>query len=74
MTYEETPIRILDKKDQVLRNKSISVVKVLWSDYSVEKKVHGNWKKACVTNTPIYLCKFMITVLFYGYSIYDNIV
>jgi hypothetical protein len=68
-------MRILDRKDQVLRNKNISLVKVLWSDYSVEKKkVHGNWKKACVTNTPIYLCKFMIAVLFYGYGIYDNIV
>jgi hypothetical protein len=61
MTYEETPMRILDKNDQVLRNKSISLVKVLWNNHSVEE-VHGNWKKACVTNTPIYLCKFMIEV------------
>jgi hypothetical protein len=73
MTYEETPMRILDRKDQVLRNKNISLVKVLWSDYSVEE---GSWEleETCVTNTPIYLCKFMITVLFYGYSIYDNVV
>jgi hypothetical protein len=30
-------MRILDRKDQVLRNKNISLVKVLWSDYSVEE-------------------------------------
>jgi hypothetical protein len=41
MTYEETPMRILDRKDQVLRNKNISLVKVLWSDYSVEE---GSWE------------------------------
>jgi hypothetical protein len=41
MTYEETLIRILDKKDQVLRNKSILLVKVLWSNYSVEE---GSWE------------------------------
>jgi hypothetical protein len=73
MTYEETPMRILDRNDQVLKNKSISLVKVLWNNHLVEE-VHGNWKKVCVTNTPIYLCKFMIAVLFYGYSIYDNVV
>jgi hypothetical protein len=37
MTYEETPMRILDKKEQVLRNKSISLVKVLWNNHSVEE-------------------------------------
>jgi hypothetical protein len=41
MTYEETPMRILDRKDQVLRNKSISLVKVLWNNYSVEE---GSWE------------------------------
>jgi hypothetical protein len=34
-------MRILDRKDQVLRNKNISLVKVLWSDYSVEE---GSWE------------------------------
>jgi hypothetical protein len=41
MTYEETLTRILDEKDQVLRNKNISLVKVLWSNYSVEE---GSWE------------------------------
>jgi hypothetical protein len=73
MTYEETPMRILDRNDQVLKNKSISLVKVLWNNHLVEE---ASWEleEVCVTNTPIYLCKFMIAVLFYGYSIYDNVV
>ena len=29
LTYEEKPIRILDRKEQVLKNKVISYVKVL---------------------------------------------
>jgi hypothetical protein len=41
MTYKETLMMILDRKDQVLRNKNISLVKVLWSDYSVEE---GSWE------------------------------
>jgi hypothetical protein len=34
-------MRILNEKDKVLRNKNTSLVKVLWSDYSVEK---GSWE------------------------------
>jgi hypothetical protein len=73
MTYEETLTRILDRNDQVLRNKSISLVKVLWSDHSVEE---GSWEleESMRNKYPIYLCKFMIEVLFYGCSIYDNVV
>jgi hypothetical protein len=41
MTYKGTLMRILDRNDQVLRNKNISLVKVLWSDYSVEE---GSWE------------------------------
>jgi hypothetical protein len=37
MTYKETSTRILDRKEQVLRNKTISLVKVLWSNHSVEE-------------------------------------
>jgi hypothetical protein len=37
MTYEETSTRILDRREQVLRNKTISLVKVLWSNHSVEE-------------------------------------
>ena len=37
LTYEEVPIQILDYKDQVLRTKTISLVKVLWKNHTVEK-------------------------------------
>ncbi|XP_062164987.1 uncharacterized protein LOC133871574 [Alnus glutinosa] len=37
MTYEETPIKVLDRKEQVLRNKSIPVVKILWNNHSMEE-------------------------------------
>ena len=30
LTYEETPIQIVDRKEQVLRSKVIPLVKVLW--------------------------------------------
>jgi hypothetical protein len=38
-------MRILDRNDQVLRNKSISLVKVLWSNYLVEEGFMGTGRK-----------------------------
>src|SRR5262249_32706960 len=37
MTFEEKPIRILDRKVQVLRTRQIPMVKVLWQHYSFEE-------------------------------------
>ena len=37
LTYEEVLIEILDCKDQVLRTKIISLVKVLWKNYTMEE-------------------------------------
>ena len=37
LTYEEKPIEILDRKDKVLRNKIMSLVKVLWHNHVVEE-------------------------------------
>ena len=37
MTYEEKPIKILDRKVQQLRNRPIHVVKVLWNNRGVEE-------------------------------------
>ncbi|XP_041009399.1 uncharacterized protein LOC121253452 [Juglans microcarpa x Juglans regia] len=34
LTYEEFPVGILAQKDQVLRNKTIKMVKVLWSHHT----------------------------------------
>ncbi|KAA3484532.1 receptor-like protein kinase [Gossypium australe] len=37
MTYEEEPIKILDREMKQLRNKSIALVKVLWKKHGVEE-------------------------------------
>lgn len=37
LTYEEEPVQLLDRKEQVLRNKTISLVKVLWRSHQVEE-------------------------------------
>ena len=36
-TYEERPIKILDRKEQVLRTKTIPLVRVLWQHHGVEE-------------------------------------
>ena len=42
MTYIEHPVQILDKKDQVLQNKTIPLVKVLWRNHSIEE---ATWER-----------------------------
>ncbi|XP_028107167.1 uncharacterized protein LOC114306185 [Camellia sinensis] len=37
VSYEERPVRILDTRDQVLRGKTIPLVKVLWRHHGVEE-------------------------------------
>ncbi|XP_059663370.1 uncharacterized protein LOC132309034 [Cornus florida] len=36
-SYIEQPIQVLDRKEKVLRNKTISLVKVLWRHHDVEE-------------------------------------
>ena len=36
-TFEEGPVRIVDSRDQVLRRKTVRLVKVLWRNYRVEE-------------------------------------
>ena len=36
-TFEEGPVRILDSQDQVLRRKTVRLVKVLWQHRGVEE-------------------------------------
>ena len=36
LTYQETPVQIVDRKEQVLRSKVISLVKVLWKNHERE--------------------------------------
>ena len=37
LTYEEEPVQILDRREQVLRNKTILLVKVLWRSHTIEE-------------------------------------
>ena len=37
LSYEEQPVQILDRKDQVLRSRTISLVKVLWRNHTVQE-------------------------------------
>ncbi|XP_062088700.1 uncharacterized protein LOC133795260 [Humulus lupulus] len=37
LTYEEKPVQILDRKNKVLRNKEIPLVKVLWRSQTIEE-------------------------------------
>ena len=37
LTYEEKPVRILDREEKTLRNRTISMVKVLWRNHKVEE-------------------------------------
>ena len=42
LSYEEMPMEILDHKDQVLRNKTIRLVKVLWRNHSTGE---ASWER-----------------------------
>ena len=36
-TFEETPVRIMDSREQVLRHKTMRLIKVLWQHRGVEE-------------------------------------
>ena len=42
LTYKEVPIQIIDRKDHVLCTKTISLVKVLWKNHTVEE---ASWER-----------------------------
>ena len=42
LTYPEEPIRILDRKEKVLRSKVIPLVKVLWKHRNIEE---ATWER-----------------------------
>ncbi|XP_062085775.1 uncharacterized protein LOC133791883 [Humulus lupulus] len=44
LSNEEKPIMILDKKEKVLRKKTIELVKVLWKT-TLQKMQRGNWNQ-----------------------------
>ena len=41
-SYEERPVWVLDRRDQVLRGKTIPLVKVLWKHHGVEE---ATWER-----------------------------
>ena len=41
-TFEEGPVRIMDSRDQVLRRKTVRLVKVLWQHRGVEE---ATWER-----------------------------
>ena len=41
-TFEEGPVCILDSRDQVLRRKTVRLVRVLWRHYGVEE---STWER-----------------------------
>ena len=42
LSYVEEPVQILDRKDQVLRTKTIPLVKVLWRSHTIEE---ATWER-----------------------------
>ena len=43
LTYEESPIRIVDREEKQLRNKRILLVQILWKNHAIEEATweHG---------------------------------
>ena len=41
LTYEETPVQIVDRKEEVLRSRVIPLVKVLWKNH---ERVAATWE------------------------------
>ncbi|KAA0057714.1 Chromo domain-containing protein [Cucumis melo var. makuwa] len=54
LSYVEEPVQILDRKEQVLRNKTIPLIKVLWRHHGAEE---ATWK-------PEYQMKTRYPILF----------
>ena len=46
-TFEEGPVRIMDSRDQVLRRKSVILVKVLWQ----HREVEATWERKDMMRT-----------------------
>ena len=42
LSYEEQPVQILEREEKELRNKKISLVKVLWRNHLVEE---ATWER-----------------------------
>ena len=65
LTYKEEPVQILDCREQVLHNKTIPMVKVLWRSHTVEEATWEQMKRHyphlfdAGTNVLISMTKFL---------------
>ncbi|XP_028056174.1 uncharacterized protein LOC114260290 [Camellia sinensis] len=55
VSYEERPVRILDTRDQVLRGKTITLVKVLWRHHGVEEATWEREAEVCEKNPDLFI-------------------
>ena len=65
LTFESRPVQILEESEQVLRNKTIKYVKVLWSHQSerettweLESRMHEQYPDLFTAGTGLSLFKF----------------
>ncbi|GKV48743.1 hypothetical protein SLEP1_g55542 [Rubroshorea leprosula] len=61
LSYTEQPIQILDRKEKVLRNKTVSLVKVLWRHHS-ENKATWELENQMRGQYPNLFCFFSLSV------------
>ena len=53
LSYEELPVQILGREEKELRNKTISLVKVLWRNHLVEKAT-WEWEDQMRSQYPLF--------------------
>ena len=49
LTYKEQPMQIVDRREQILRNKVIPLVKLLWGNHRI-RRLHGSQRLRCAVN------------------------
>ena len=54
LCYEELPVRIVDRKEQVLRSKIIPWVKVIWKNHGVEEATWEGEEDMRHASTPLH--------------------
>ena len=54
LTYEETPMKIVDRREQVLRSKLIPLVKVLWKNHERKTDLRARGSDALSVSSTIF--------------------
>ena len=75
LTYEERPVQIVDRKDQVLRNKVIPLVKVLWMNHGREDVtppilVRSDWRIRTGFGVRNHILGLLIIIFFSELTLY----